>query len=150
MAEMGWEIEVCGRCGGSGKFSWCQMHGDRCFGCGGSGKVFSKRALKARAWLKEQCMVLVSELKLGERVVVPGVGKFNVKSITPTGSIVKGSTNGVPHEWEMFEVKGEKLAVWTSLSSKIQKVPTAAQVAEAIAMQNSLKPTRKRASKKAA
>ena len=27
----------CKRCGGSGRYSWNQMDGDRCYGCGGSG-----------------------------------------------------------------------------------------------------------------
>ncbi len=32
-------LKTCGRCGGSGKHSYCEMHGDTCFGCGGTGKV---------------------------------------------------------------------------------------------------------------
>lgn len=32
-------VKVCGRCGGSGRYSYNQMDGDRCFGCSGSGKV---------------------------------------------------------------------------------------------------------------
>ena len=31
----GWPVEVCGRCGGSGRYSYCQMYGDTCFGCSG-------------------------------------------------------------------------------------------------------------------
>lgn len=34
--------EVCGRCGGSGRYSWNQIDGDRCFGCGGSGKKLAR------------------------------------------------------------------------------------------------------------
>lgn len=30
--------EACGRCGGSGSYSFCQMHGSTCFGCGGKGE----------------------------------------------------------------------------------------------------------------
>lgn len=32
------EYDTCGRCGGCGQYSYCQMHGTTCFGCGGSGK----------------------------------------------------------------------------------------------------------------
>lgn len=35
------QTEVCGRCGGCGRYSWCQMYGDKCFGCQGTGKVMS-------------------------------------------------------------------------------------------------------------
>jgi hypothetical protein len=31
-------LATCNRCGGSGRYSYCQTHGDTCFGCGGSGK----------------------------------------------------------------------------------------------------------------
>jgi len=34
------EAKVCGRCGGTGKHSYNQIHGDVCYGCGGSGKVY--------------------------------------------------------------------------------------------------------------
>lgn len=31
--------KTCSRCGGSGEYSFCQMHGTTCFKCGGSGYV---------------------------------------------------------------------------------------------------------------
>lgn len=34
------EPKTCGRCGGSGRFSYNQTDGDRCFGCSGSGKRY--------------------------------------------------------------------------------------------------------------
>lgn len=34
--------EVCGRCGGGGRYSWNAIDGDKCFGCGGSGKRLAK------------------------------------------------------------------------------------------------------------
>lgn len=41
--------ENCGRCGGSGRYSYNQIDGDRCFGCNGKGIVFpsDSTALKA-------------------------------------------------------------------------------------------------------
>lgn len=30
--------ETCSRCGGSGRYSWCQMYGDKCFKCAGKGE----------------------------------------------------------------------------------------------------------------
>ena len=32
-------VSECGRCGGSGRFSYNTFDGDRCYGCGGRGKV---------------------------------------------------------------------------------------------------------------
>lgn len=34
--------EACGRCLGSGRYSYCQMYGDRCFGCSGKGMLAAK------------------------------------------------------------------------------------------------------------
>lgn len=35
----GWPVETCGRCGGTGRFSYCSMYGDMCFGCSGKSVV---------------------------------------------------------------------------------------------------------------
>jgi hypothetical protein len=44
-------MAVCGRCGGSGRYSWCQMYGDTCFKCSGAGLVLPRltAALAKRA-----------------------------------------------------------------------------------------------------
>jgi hypothetical protein len=46
-------ITECSRCGGYGKYSYCQMYGDRCFGCSGTGKTYlaptNKRVEEAKA-----------------------------------------------------------------------------------------------------
>ena len=42
-------LKTCGRCAGSGRFSYCQTHGDTCFGCGGSGKVLPTTSDALRA-----------------------------------------------------------------------------------------------------
>jgi hypothetical protein len=34
---------TCGRCGGSGSYSYCQMYGTTCFGCNGGGTVVAER-----------------------------------------------------------------------------------------------------------
>ena len=48
----GLEKETCSRCGGSGRYSYCQMYGDTCFKCCGSGTVYTKRGAVAAAFLK--------------------------------------------------------------------------------------------------
>lgn len=50
------ETEPCGRCGGSGTHSYCEMWGTTCFDCGtkrgipGSGRRLTKRGRAARAY----------------------------------------------------------------------------------------------------
>lgn len=45
-----YEKEPCGRCGGSGQYSWNSMHGSTCYGCSGSGMRLTKRGKAARAF----------------------------------------------------------------------------------------------------
>lgn len=42
------ETKTCARCGGSGSYSFNLMHGSRCYGCGGTGKVLTKNGKAAQ------------------------------------------------------------------------------------------------------
>jgi hypothetical protein len=45
--------ETCGRCGGSGRYSYNQMDGDRCYGCNGKGKRVPRFTKKLGARVAE-------------------------------------------------------------------------------------------------
>lgn len=60
------ETTTCGRCGGSGHYSYCQRYGTKCFGCGGSGLKHTKRGAMAWALFNESLKVRAGDL-------VPGV-----------------------------------------------------------------------------
>lgn len=72
------ETVTCGRCGGSGKFSFNTLDGDRCYGCHGSGKKYTKRGAVTVAYLNSLRMVPVSSLHRGDtmRVVTLSGSKF--------------------------------------------------------------------------
>jgi len=56
--------ESCHRCGGSGHFSYCQMHGTTCFQCGGTGRVRVKvSTLQNR--LKRDAAIIRQRLRNG-------------------------------------------------------------------------------------
>ena len=59
------ETETCSRCGGSGRYSFCQMYGDMCFKCSGKGKVYTMRAMAALAYGRELRTVKTSEVQIG-------------------------------------------------------------------------------------
>ena len=59
------ETETCGRCGGSGNYSYCPGYGTRCFKCGGKGKVYSKRGAAALAYGRELRTVPANEVQVG-------------------------------------------------------------------------------------
>lgn len=76
-----YELKTCGRCGGSGRFSFNAIHGDRCYGCSGSGKVFSAAGKKAHAAVQafkvENFSIAVEALEPGMQVV-DHLGRYTV------------------------------------------------------------------------
>jgi hypothetical protein len=95
-----YEIKACGRCGGSGHYSYCQMWGTTCFKCQGSGKVFSAAAKKAKALIAakrtELCGVAVADLKPGQKFLKDGKVRTVVSVETEDGSKWRDSATG---EW---------------------------------------------------
>lgn len=66
------ETKDCSRCGGSGHYSYCQMHGTRCFRCGGKGYEFTKAGAAALDAYKAAYTVTVQvkDLQPGDAVMV--------------------------------------------------------------------------------
>jgi hypothetical protein len=62
------ETQVCGRCGGTGHYSYNQINGTTCFGCAGSKVNLTKRGKAAQAWYTAQQTVPASEVKVGDYV----------------------------------------------------------------------------------
>jgi hypothetical protein len=77
MSKLLLESKPCGRCGGSGSYSFNLMHGSRCYGCNGKGEVLTKRGRVAQDWLNKQRMVRITEFKVGDAYFSTG---FNAGS----------------------------------------------------------------------
>ena len=75
------ETETCGRCGGSGRYSYCQMYGDRCFKCAGKGKHLTKRGLAANKFLRTLRSKPASELKVGD--------EYQSEGFAPLGTVTQ-------------------------------------------------------------
>ncbi len=69
MAKTVFETETCGRCGGSGRFSFNLMDGDRCYGCGGTGWKHTKRGRVASAWFRDAMKTKVADLEPGFKLL---------------------------------------------------------------------------------
>jgi len=63
------ETKSCGRCGGSGNYSFNLMHGSRCYGCGGSGVVLSKRGLAARNYYMQSMKKQLKDIQVGDYIL---------------------------------------------------------------------------------
>lgn len=80
----GFPIQTCGRCGGTGQFSYNQMHGSRCYGCNGRGVRHTREAGKQfQAWshdLKQLRQALGKNLKVGDELAIEqATGLFSAK-----------------------------------------------------------------------
>lgn len=62
------ETTTCGRCGGSGHYSYCPSHGTTCFGCGGSGVRYTKRGFAAKQFYEALCEVEARDLIVGQSI----------------------------------------------------------------------------------
>ena len=73
------ESKPCNRCGGSGQYSYCQMHGTRCFGCGGRGEQLTKRGRAAQDFLNASRTVGRDAVKVGDMVIADDffTGRYN-------------------------------------------------------------------------
>lgn len=74
--------KVCGRCGGSGKYSFNLMHGSTCYGCAGRGSRLTKRGHMAQEYFTSLCSLPASEVKPGMKYYSAGIaaGSFNLSS----------------------------------------------------------------------
>lgn len=74
--------QPCGRCGGSGSYSYCQMYGDRCFGC--QGKKFV--AMKLTRKLLDEAKVKVDA---GELIRIREVGALKIAARKSIAGLVE-------------------------------------------------------------
>lgn len=140
----GFEIETCGRCGGGGEYSFNLMHGSRCYGCGGSGKVFTKRGTAARTFYRELCMRPVSELQVGEFVRYSVSNKWRVISeiVRPDGTGSYMEHDGVRKYYTNVVLKGaysQGTFETSTLESVRNEDERKAKLAAAIAYQATLR-----------
>lgn len=86
------ETETCGRCGGSGHYSYNQIDGTRCYGCGGTGTRYTKRGQKALEYWRWLLTTSGSYACEGDRIFrsggpFGGGGWMTIESISETGDL---------------------------------------------------------------
>ena len=109
------ERQTCGRCGGSGKYSYCQMYGDRCFGCQGRGEVLTKRGAAAAQYLIGLRSKPAGEVQVGD-VIEVNLGRTrwgNVLAVKPDTMNVRCFENGVeqPRASGLLNIETDKLSI---------------------------------------
>lgn len=95
LAEL-FPTKACTRCGGSGRYSYNTIDGDRCYGCQGTGRMWATKKVAAqveayRLAARRQKEAQASALAVGDRVVsdlssrLAGQGWATIVSIVETG-----------------------------------------------------------------
>lgn len=97
------EHKTCGRCGGSGNYSYCQMHGTTCFKCGGTGLELTRRGYAAQAHYRALLSVTLGDLSLGDVVLFEDIGRSYWIKIN---EIRRGN------ESRTIELNGDRMAGW--------------------------------------
>jgi hypothetical protein len=109
------ETETCGRCGGSGQYSYNQLHGSVCYGCRGKGTRYTKRGLVAANYLETLRSKRAADVVVGDQFKVDAVciaggmgssgGWCRVTSITPSttgkGICLSGILRGRPYAYHV-------------------------------------------------
>lgn len=90
-SKLVFETETCSRCGGCGRYSYCQMYGDTCFKCRGRGKVLTKRGLLAKLYYERMASKPAGELTVGE-VIWNEPGPFSKGGWTTVLEITRDTT----------------------------------------------------------
>jgi hypothetical protein len=62
------EAKTCGRCGGSGHYSYNQMHGSTCYGCSGRGYILTKRGAAAANFFRASLCKKGDAVELGDKI----------------------------------------------------------------------------------
>lgn len=89
VSETLFESAPCGRCGGCGNYSYCQMYGTTCFKCSGQGVLLTKRGRAAAAFYRELFLKPIGEVRVGMTVKdeTPGQRRRFIVSKITGGSV---------------------------------------------------------------
>lgn len=143
-----YERETCGRCGGSGHYSYNQIDGTRCYGCGGTGKRLTKRGSAAVAFANAMLEVPIQDVPQDQQAIysdaLTGKRYRFTGTIMEPGQPIKSIKNGVEREFPndtytlLFNGKPAEPPIGLGTGIRVRKVPTTEQLKEIAAYQDSL------------
>lgn len=67
------ERVTCGRCGGTGTYSYCQRYGNTCFKCAGAKQILTKRGQAAADFMTALLSKRADQLVVGDKIRETGV-----------------------------------------------------------------------------
>ena len=141
------EHDFCGRCGGSGEYSYNAMHGSRCYGCNGTGYKLTKRGAAAQRYLNCLRLVRSDSIKVGDTIYDHTYGFCKVLSVKAAPARELGVWQ-VGHEDDVsVRIETTKVTAHQQPEYMVRKgfdaETKSAQVTEALAYQDTLTKTGK-------
>lgn len=140
LEDLKFETETCGRCGGTGHYSYNQISGTRCFGCEGKKVRLTKRGEAAKKFADELRETLITDVKVGERIYWGQGGRCTVTAFDEP-RLIATTTNQDGKKTDHFTitVHGRKgFFANFSTDTKVRKGWTEDMVAEVMAYQENL------------
>jgi hypothetical protein len=128
MAVVEYEKEPCGRCGGSGRYSFNMIDRDRCYGCSGTGLRLTKRGRAAKAFADSMLNIPICDLAGRSAIYIDTLGGRRLRF---TGAVEENGYfrplfSGVPGNYSL------------SRTMPVRLVPSEADVAAIMNYQASL------------
>ncbi len=107
------ETEVCSRCAGSGKYSYCTMYGTTCFKCAGRKVTYTNRGDAAYNYYNRLLTRRADSIKVGDWISDAGRKPEQVKEIIPAseGGSYSTSLDGVRTYYMRIITKGRDRGV---------------------------------------
>lgn len=117
------ENVTCGRCGGSGRYSYNMMHGDRCYGCGGAGVKLTKRGRAAQEYLNDLRSVRADEVKVGDLVLCELLSSscFSAVASVEVGIAKEQGCYSGEGQYQQVKISTPKLTMYLDPSNKVRK-----------------------------
>lgn len=131
------ETQTCSRCGGSGNYSFNLMHGSRCYGCAGSGTVYTKRGKAARARFHDALKVEPAKVQPGWLVCWSDLTLSGKQKWVRVADVKVGADGAVTFTSQGGNTAGIKGGSIRAVESLAQRD---AVLAEALAYQATLNP----------
>lgn len=110
------ESNVCGRCGGTGHYSYNTMTGSVCFGCGGRGRKLTKRGSAAQAFFNDLMTKPASEVVVGDKFLF-AAGPMNAATWVVADEV---EVDGERVNLRGANARGERFGMGTFADSKVR------------------------------
>lgn len=137
MATLRFDTEACSRCGGTGQYSYCQMHGTTCFKCSGKKVQQTRAGARAfKAWLAfadAHCTVAAKDVAIGSVIIMDGKQRRVLDVQTTGGSRWLDNATGEWHDYTNIKTKACSYGVFPN--SRVRVPATIEQFREFVATQ---------------